>query len=118
MTSFGDALRSDIEPASGGWRAESSTVRRKVSALVRDSRNFWIGIASNGIDGVRARWNAKYKGLGMDSIAIVYETTSDSFRKNIEDDLIDFFQDSCDNKVAGGGGGHGSAPYAVYVAWR
>jgi hypothetical protein len=118
MSTFDDAFRRDIEPVSGGWRAVNSTARRKIAGLVRGSRNFWIGIASNGVDGVRARWNAKYKGLGMDSIAIVYETTSDSFRKNIEDDLIEFFEDSCDNKVAGGGGGYGSAPYAVYVAWR
>jgi hypothetical protein len=118
MTSFGDALRSDIEPASGGWRAESSTVRRKVSALVRDSRNFWIGIASNGEVGVESRWNQKYKGLGMHSIAIVYQTSSDSFRKAIEEDLIDFFQDLCDNKIGGGGGPSGTPPYVVYVAWR
>jgi hypothetical protein len=93
-------------------------VRRKVSALVRDSRNFWIGIASNGEVGVESRWNQKYKGLGMHSIAIVYQTSSDSFRKAIEEDLIDFFQDLCDNKIGGGGGGSGTPPYVVYVAWR
>ncbi len=116
MTSFGDAFRGDIEPATGGWRDQSEPVKRKVSALVRGSR-FWIGIASNGEKGVESRWNQKYKGVGMQSIAIVYQTSSDSFRKAIEKELIDFYEDRCDNKIGGGGGGSGTGPYVVYVAW-
>lgn len=120
--SFSSAFRADVTPSTGGWRDERETVRRKVSALTRDFRSMWIGIASQGANGVQGRWNAKYKDLGMKNIAIVYLTTSDSFRKNLEDDLTDFYGlksngGLLDNEVLGGGGGYGSPPYAVYVAW-
>lgn len=115
---FDTAFRSDVDPASGGWRASEETVRRKVSALTRNFSSMWVGIASNGSSGMRDRWNAKYKGLGMTSIACVYTTTSDSFRKEMEKSLTSFYGTLLDNAVGGGGGSSGTAPYAVYVAWK
>lgn len=118
MTSFDDAFRFDVEAATGGWQQALETVKRKTSQLTSGSDGMWIGIASNGQAGARARWNAKYKGLGMKHMAIVYETSSDSFRKKMEDDLVDFYEEHVDNERAGGGGGNGTAPYVVYVAWN
>ena len=118
MTRFNDAFRDDIEPETGGWKDSLTTVKKKISKMTSGSDGMWIGIASNGVDGARARWNAKYKGLGMRYMAIAYSTSSDHFRKEMESDLVDFYGEQLDNKVDGGGGGHGSAPYVVYVAWN
>jgi hypothetical protein len=118
MTSFNDAFRDDIDPETGGWKDSLTTVKKKISKMTSESDGMWIGIASNGVDGARARWNAKYKGLGMRYMAIAYETSSDHFRKEMERDLCEFYGDYVDNEKGGGGGGHGSAPYVVYVAWN
>jgi len=122
MASFDSAFRHDVSPVSGGWSDSASTVRHVVSGLTRGSRGMWIGIASQGVDGARGRWNAKYKALGMKHMAVVYQTSSDSFRKKMESDLTEFYGlvengGHLDNKCEGGGGGHGSGPYVVYVAW-
>ncbi len=116
--SFDDAFRHDIDPFSGGWRVAAPSVKRSISQLTRDASKFWIGIASNGDEGCRTRWNAKYKGLGMKSIATVYRTDSDDFRRDMEDELIDFYKEHCDNIARGGGGPRGTPPYTVYVAWK
>jgi hypothetical protein len=116
-TRFDDAFRDDVEYITGGWRVSADDVRRKVDRLTKDARAMWVGIASSGDDGVRARWNGKYKALGMTSIAVVYSTDSDHFRREIERDLVDEFGDRCDNRTGGGGGGVGVPPYSVYVAW-
>ena len=89
-----------------------------MSALTRNASNMWIGIASQGESGMRGRWNSKYKSLGLKYMAKIYQTTSDSFRKNLEDELVNFYGSNLDNLNAGGGGGFGSSPYVVYVAWK
>ena len=118
MTSFNDAFRQDIQPEKGGWKDSATAVRKKISKMTSGSDGMWIGIASSGVDGARGRWNAKYKGLGMRHMAIVYETSSDHFRKEMEADLVQFYSEHLDNVNEGGGGGHGSAPYVVYVTWN
>ena len=110
MTDFGTAFRSDINPATGGWRDQSETVKRKASALTRTASKWWIGVASNGEAGCRQRWNAKYKALGMQHMA---------FRAEMERELIDFFSEHVDNAVGGGGGGASDdGGYCVYIAWK
>ena len=121
-TPFAAAFRGDVEPETGGWADVSATVKRKVSALTRGARSMWIGIASRGREGARGRWDAKYKALGMRHFALVYETSSDHFRKAMEAELTAFYGIKSqggflDNVVEGGGGGHGSPPYVVYLAW-
>lgn len=122
MTSFDDALRADVHPETGGWKESSTAVRKKISQLTSGSKGMWIGIASNGTDGARGRWNVKYKDHHMRHMAIVYHTSSDHFRKEMEADLVGFYglkpKGYLDNVNEGGGGGHGSAPYVVYVAWN
>lgn len=124
MKSFSEAFQSDINAETGGWRECQEFVCRKISALTRGATGMWVGIASRGDNGVRDRWNAKYRELGMYYIAIVYEMGSDRFRKQMEDSLIDFYrnnfarQDIMHNVVGGGGGPEGTPPYSVYAAWR
>ena len=114
---FAHAFREDIIPFSGGWIACSESAKRSIAGLTRGGRPFWVGIASRGESGVRNRWNQKYKALGMKSIAIIYTTSSDKFRKAMEAELCEFFEGHTDNLVRGGGGPRGTSPYAVYVAW-
>ena len=117
MVSFDDAFRDDVEPYTGGWSAESSKVKRRISQLIGTPKGAWIGITSNGKKGCRARWNDKYKGKGMKHMAAVYMTTSESFRRDLEIELIKFFKDWVDNLDPGGGGPDGTPPFMVYVAW-
>lgn len=118
MSDFNTAFRYDIQPFSGGWHEARESVIRSIAGLTRGAQHMWIGIASNGDDGCRARWNSKYKGLGMLHMAAVYDTSSENFRRHMESDLIDFFGlDYLDNEKAGGGGPFGTPPYTVYVVW-
>lgn len=92
----------------------------KISSLTNGSK-FWIGITSDGLDGVRRRWNQEYKQCGMHHIAVVYTTSSDNYRRNAETDLIEYFKQqraNIQNENAGGGGPTGPPPYSVYVAWE
>jgi hypothetical protein len=118
MVDFNTAYRSDIDPFAGGWRLCASSVRRSISQLTsKQQRGMWVGIASNDVDGVRGRWNDKYKARGMERVAIVYKTSSDRFRKVMERDLTEYYGDRLDNVNKGGGGRSGTPPYVVYVAW-
>jgi hypothetical protein len=89
----------------------------KLRRLTNGSKKFWVGIASNKRQGCEARWNDKYKKLGMTDMAPLYETSSDDFRKNIESLLTTLCED-CENPIDGGGGPRGISPYLVYVVWK
>ena len=91
MASFAAAFRRDVEPMTGGWDASSESVKRKISGLTRGASSMWVGIASQGERGAEGRWNAKYKGLGLQHFAIVYVTSSDNFRKAMESELTQFY---------------------------
>ena len=117
MVEFDKAFRHDISPITGGYLQVQTNVRRSISGLTRDATAFWIGIASDGEKGCRRRWNDKYKARGMRKMARVYETSSDDFRKNMEAELIDFYEEHAENETGGGGGGTGKPPYSVYVVW-
>ena len=113
---FDSAFRYDIPPWTGGVQSISTSVRQSISQLTKNSNSrFWIGIASNGDDGCRARWNSKYKALGMKNMAAVYKTGS---RKSMEQDLIYFYSEHVSNKGSGGEGGAGIPPYQLYVVWK
>ena len=118
MTSFDVAYNKAILPTTGGYVQMSEEVKRRCSALTRGSTAMWVGIASQGEQGMRGRWNSKYKALGLNRIVAIYETSSDSFRKGMEKELTRFYGGILDNVNAGGGGGIGSPPYFVYVAWK
>lgn len=136
--SFEKAYHRDITPSTGGWRSSSSEVLQHIkSTLARyNASSGWVGIYSNGESGLRKRWNDKYKGLGMNHVAVFYETSSDSFRKEMETFLVNkiseyaprSFSFESSNLIDGGGtyddddihvvGPNGAPPMGVYVAWR
>ena len=116
---FVHAYRSGVDPYSGGYQQASTKVKKCISALTRDGKatGMWIGYTSSGEAGLKGRWNAKYKLIGMQHIAMVYVSDSIDFARNMEVLLIDFYVDHVDNLNAGGGGPVGQPPYVVYVAW-
>eukprot|EP01122_Echinamoeba_exundans_P010601 TRINITY_DN3_c0_g1_i2.p1 TRINITY_DN3_c0_g1~~TRINITY_DN3_c0_g1_i2.p1 ORF type:complete len:224 (-),score=34.94 TRINITY_DN3_c0_g1_i2:120-791(-) len=105
----------------GGYHDVRESVLRSVAQQVRSDSNvkeFYIGIASSGEQGLADRFNNKYKDLGYHEITPVYTTSSDTFRKGMEAQLVDHFDShsKCANAVAGGGGPVGSGDMSVYVA--
>ena len=79
---------------------------------------FWIGKTSSGRMGMRARWNTKYRDLGMRHAAIVYQTSSQRLALELETTLIDYFWSQCENPERGGAGRDGrSGPFVVYLMW-
>mmetsp|Transcript_23533 Transcript_23533/g.26104 ORF Transcript_23533/g.26104 Transcript_23533/m.26104 type:complete len:119 (+) Transcript_23533:44-400(+) len=117
MTNFNQAYRGGVTPITGGWSSEWRNVRTKFRNYSRAGDNLWIGITSNGVSGCRARWNQKYKHLGLNRMMPLYETSSDDFRKKMELRLTELMVD-LDNVNNGGGGPAGSPPYIVYGCWR
>jgi len=114
---FAAAYRADLVPITGGYLDVGRSVRASVARLTQGSRNVWVGVTSRGVTGIRKRWYQKYAPLGMRHISWLYSTTSVDFRYKLEKALIQSFGHKLDNLNAGGGGGAGRPPYAVYVAW-
>jgi hypothetical protein len=116
---FDDAFREYFDVETGSWKDSLTTVKKNIKKMTYEAMGVNIGIASNGVDGARALWNAKYKDLGFRFLSIVYESSSDNFREELERDMdllihLDFEQ--LHNEIEGCG--HGSSPYVVYVVWK
>ena len=116
---FDDAFRDLHKPFVGGYQQAATQVKQSVSALVRPEDIFYVGITSGGVDGCRSRWNQKYKLMGFDQMAMVYESSSPNFVRQLERSLVDFYKEVIMNPIGGGGGGQAEdkPPYVVYVAW-
>ena len=118
---FSKALQNneDCKPITGhfGKNGTNDSVTDLVDKKASGAKAMWIGYAS-GDNGVRGRWNSKYKGLAMEKILVVYSTSSVVSAKNMEDFLITSYPNLVQNQNAGGGGADGlNFQYYVYVAW-
>ena len=109
-----------LEPVTGGWSVALPDVRYNLRRYTEKAKrgDIWVGIASDGERGCEARWNDKYKPLGMNHMVILYTTLSDSFRKETEKSLVELIGGDLANVNNGGGGPTGSPPYVVYCAWK
>ena len=85
------------------------TVRR-VSALVRNSDGFKIGISNDPI----RRWNEAHRKT-YDDMIVLYGSNSIDKVSTLEVALIERYAMRCDNLIAGGGGNIGPAPYFLYL---
>lgn len=47
---------------------------------------------------------------------LIYKTSSIFYAKSVEKKLTEYLAGYCDNKIMGGGGNYGAAPYYVYIA--
>ncbi|KAL0231829.1 hypothetical protein GEMRC1_011233 [Eukaryota sp. GEM-RC1] len=99
---FSSAYRSKIEPSTGGYLQVFEQLKGSIRGYIRrnSAKHWFVGITSGGANGLRTRWNGKYKALGYTHIICVYSTGSQAFSKNLEAKLVEHFNhyDSLDNK--------------------
>jgi hypothetical protein len=110
-------------PVSGHPSQVLEHLHRSVGQKVKetsDVKEFYIGIASNGQEGVNARMRGKYRPMGYDNIEPIYTTVSDKNRKTVEKELVEHFgyHEKLGNQIGGGGGPKGTPEYTVYMATK
>lgn len=86
-----------------------STLRRRISALIRADVDFKVGITNN----PQAR--ARAYGYEYDEMIVLYRTSSDDFVRDLESALVYEYWYMNDNLTGGGGGGRGMPPYYLYI---
>lgn len=69
------------DPIRGAPGTSMEALRRSASALTRNCDEYYIGIASGGIDGMSSRWYGKYRQMGYTDMVPLYTTTSERFRR-------------------------------------
>jgi hypothetical protein len=97
----------------------------QVTAVAEKCSVFWIGVSSSGEQGMKNRWNAKYRTKEkMEHMQAVLSTGWDTTHE-VENDLISAFRNDpklgpkLQNKLGGDQRGAEGAPrFVVYVAWR
>jgi len=119
---FSEAYESEYEPYTGGYNKNFDSIVHSITSLIgkRNMEEFFIGICSQGTEGLEDRWNQKYKNYGYTGIIPLYQTSSDSFRKELETQLTEKFWngEKRGNERKGGGGPIGTPPYFVYIAYK
>ena len=86
-----------------------STLRRRISALIRADVAFKVGITNN----PQAR--ARAYGYEYDEMIVLYTTSSDNYVRDLESALVYEYWYMNDNYTGGGGGGRGMPPYYLYI---
>lgn len=92
-----------------------STLRRRVSAYTREDRvdRFKIGITNN----PSGRFCKGYA-RDYDEMIVLYQSVSLDSVSQVECDLIEHNAEITRNRIAGGGGNYGEAPYYLYLVIR
>jgi hypothetical protein len=93
----------------------ASTLRRRVSAYTREDRvsRFKIGITNN----PRGRFSNGYA-RDYHEMIVLYRSASLDSVSQVERDLIEHNAEITRNRIAGGGGDYGGAPYYLYLVVR
>ena len=86
-----------------------SSLRRTVSALTRNGRQFKVGITNN----PEIRWKSYQN--HYEEMLVVYKSSSLKHVRELESALIDHNWEFGDNLIGGGGGNYGEPPYYLYV---
>ena len=96
--------------------AARASLKRRISGHASGARRFKVGITNN----PEARAKKQDYVNTYDELIPLFRSRSINTVRNIEADLVDFYEDRYDNdnKIGGGGGGVGSPPYYVYVVMR
>ncbi len=95
----------------GGYRQVQTNLCQRISALVRSDTPFKIGITSDPdkrASGYRSH-NSQY-----DEMIVLYQTASERFIRQLEQDLIDYYEGWSYN-VAKGQGRLGDPYFFLYV---
>ena len=107
-----------------GWPSEIlETLRRSVAQYCRPDyvTKMYIGKAS-GHDpeaAMKRRYDDFKRAQGLNRMIAIYETRSEDHSNEVEEELIDYFQndEKCINEIGGGGGRPSDGPYYyVYLA--
>ena len=90
----------------------ASDLRRRVSAYTRADlkRKFKIGISCD----PEGRWENAYKNY-YDEMIVLYKSQSIESVSQVERDLVAHNKHFTENRIAGGGGGIGTAPFYLYL---
>lgn len=93
--------------------AALSTLRRKISQIIRHWRIHKIGITANPV-----RREREHLADGYRDVRLLLKTTSRAVIRAIEAELIHYywFEPGNENRTGGGGGRLGEGPYYLYVA--
>ena len=97
------------EVSTGAPSEVQEELRRAVAGYARGASGYMIGRTSN-----PASRSSAPEYVDYDEMIVVYQTDSIGNADTVEEELIEFFDDS-DNFRGGGGGPVGDAPYYVYV---
>ena len=107
-----------------GWPSEIlETLKRSVAGYCRPDyvTKMYIGKASGRYpeEAMRRRYDRFKRDEGLNRMIAIYETRSEDHSNEVEEELIDHFQNywKCINEIGGGGGRLSDGPYYyVYLA--
>lgn len=104
-----------FDEVTGYPSAAATTLRRKLSAYTRTHlvSNFKIGITNDPYRRFREAYARDY-----DEMIVLYRSSSLAFVSQAECDLIEHNAALTANRIAGGGGNYGRAPYYLYIVIR
>lgn len=93
----------------------ASTLKRRVSAYTKEDRvgRFKIGITNN----PSGRFSSGYA-RDFDEMIVLYRSPSLDSVSQVECELIEHNEEITTNRIAGGGGNYGEAPYYLYLVVR
>lgn len=82
-------------------------VIRNIEKSIDTNDKVWVGMSGDGDQGLRKRWNSKYRD-GFNALIVVYETSNIEDCRNMERALIaELGKDKIFNKSKGGEGNTG-----------
>ena len=122
-----DKVFNDRKPRTGTPTAARSSVKRAVAGLTKNSapKSAYIGKTFNDgkNEGLRARYNEKYKDMGMDRITPLYTSSSQKSALKVEKQLTSDLKGKrkIANECEGGGGRLSSTDkkeHCVYLAQK
>lgn len=115
-------LRNNHEPIRADFNRDKSSVddvAHEIRRAISDTDKFWVGITSGGEDGMRKRWNGKYKREikpVLNRMQWVYEPETIQQMFDMEGSLIKRFQG--DAEFANQRNEELPDPQVVYIAWK
>ena len=97
-----------------GWPSKViSTLKKRISAYVKNTTQYKIGITNN--PAARASAYPKQFTEQYDEMIVLHRTSSDKLVRELEKDLVGYYWGYTDNSIGGGGGPSGEPPYYLYI---
>ncbi len=97
----------------GHYTQQLRSLKGRIRNLTRDRPEFYIGRTNNPEN--RARSHETSEPERWEQMAVLYETRSLNYSRQMERELIDHSWDNITNPIGGGGGPDGAPPYYIYI---